>query len=48
LDVEGSHGTASYQLLTSWTVFSHLARLNPSLLDAIKLMTRTLAARKAA
>jgi hypothetical protein len=48
LDAEGSHGTASYRLLTSWTVFGHFVRLNPSLLAAIRLMTWTPPERKAA
>jgi hypothetical protein len=48
LDTEGSHGAASYRLLTSWSVFGHFVRLNPSLLAAIRLMTWTPPERKAA
>jgi hypothetical protein len=48
LDAEDSHGMASYRMLTSWMVFDHLARLNPSLLDAIRLMSSWPVERKAA
>jgi hypothetical protein len=38
LDTEGDDGLRSYKVLTSWEVFSDLCRLNPSLLDAIRMM----------
>jgi hypothetical protein len=41
-------GRASFNVLTSWRVFGHLRRLNPSYLAAMKLRERLTAERKAA